>query len=429
MDKNFEVIWSNQWEPSTPKTQHANMVYRERWPNLDNKSKHCGEDINDVIDQIPEHDVLVGGFPCQDYSVATTLRNSKGMLGKKGVLWWSIDAIIDKAKKKPRYLILENVDRLLASPAGQRGRDFAVVLHSLNKHGYDVEWRVINAADYGMPQRRRRVFILGYLRDSERSLIPPDDIHGWLSSKGILSSEFKVDPVGFDMLEIIKFKGKWSKLKYVSDHFNIDGKSQRFSNTGAMVNGKVYSVKTIALREDEKTLGDIVGLTKEDGLKIPSEFIIDKNERLAKETKVTHLDDAGEDHIEIYKTKYEIWEHLKGSKRLSRKSRSTGARYKFAEGAMVFPDPLDRPSRTIITGEGGSSPSRFKHVIKDGRKSRRLLPIELERLNMFPPDHTYLNDKVTTPTKRAFFMGNALVVGIVERIGKSLSRFHAKNNI
>ena len=420
MPKNYEVIWSNQWEPSTKVLQHASMVYESKWP----KTAHSNEDINNVIDQVPEHDVLVGGFPCQDYSVATTLRNSKGLLGKKGVLWWSIDAIIAKAKKKPRFLILENVDRLLGSPANQRGRDFAVMLHSLNEHGYDVEWRVINAADYGMPQRRRRVFILGYLRQSGRSQIPSNDIHGWLSSKGVLSSEFELEPIGFDLLELIEFKGRWKKLKYVSDNFNIDGKSQKFSNTGAMVNGKVFTVHTAPKREPEMTLGEIVQMTKADGIEIPKDFIIDKKERLSKPMIVTLLDDAGEEYIKILETKFEVWEHLKDSKRLSRKNKTTGYKYKFAEGSMAFPDPLDRPSRTIITGEGGPSPSRFKHVIRDSGKLRRLLPVELERLNMFPADHTYLDDKTTPPTKRAFFMGNALVVGIIERIGKSFISFN-----
>ncbi len=86
---------------------------------------------------------------------------------------------------------------------------------------------------------------------------------------------------------------------------------------------------------------------------------------------------------------------------------------------MPFPDPLERPSRTIVTGEGGSSPSRFKHVVKDHEgRLRRLPPVELERLNMFPDDHTKAEG--ISDTKRAFFMGNALVVGIVERIGKEL---------
>ena len=86
---------------------------------------------------------------------------------------------------------------------------------------------------------------------------------------------------------------------------------------------------------------------------------------------------------------------------------------------MIFPDPLEKPSRTIITGEGGKSPSRFKHVIETDKGLRRLTPIELERLNGFPDNHTSLEE--ISNVKRAFFMGNALVCGVVEKIGNELS--------
>ena len=85
------------------------------------KAGHITEDIENVLTKnIPYHDVLVGGFPCQDYSVASLLKNSKGLLGKKGVLWWSIYKILEEKKRKPKYLILENVDRLLLSPVTQK---------------------------------------------------------------------------------------------------------------------------------------------------------------------------------------------------------------------------------------------------------------------------------------------------------------------
>ena len=158
LESNYEVIWSNQWEPAT-KTQHASQVYITRF----GENGHSAQDISSVeVDDIPDHDLLVGGFPCQDYSVATLLKNSKGLIGKKGVLWWSIHKILSEKQNKPKYLFLENVDRLLISPTGQRGRDFAIILKSLNDLGYAVEWRVINASEYGMPQRRRRIFILAY---------------------------------------------------------------------------------------------------------------------------------------------------------------------------------------------------------------------------------------------------------------------------
>ena len=108
----YEVVWSNQWEPST-KVQHASMVYETRW----DKKNHCNQDISTVeISAIPNHELLVGGFPCQDYSVATTLKNSKGLIGKKGVLWWSIHKILSEKENKPKYLFLKNVDNLGVTP-------------------------------------------------------------------------------------------------------------------------------------------------------------------------------------------------------------------------------------------------------------------------------------------------------------------------
>src|SRR5690625_3771871 len=189
---NYEVVWSNQWEPLT-KIQHASMVYEARF----GKENHSNQDIATVLtEEIPDHDLLVGGFPCQDYSVATTLNNSKGLKGKKGVLWWAIHGILERKKNKPKYLLLENVDRLLKSPASQRGRDFAVMLQSLNQLGYAVEWRVINAAEYGMPQRRRRVFFIGYHKTTDlyKRLQESENIN-WLTSEGVIANAFPVESI------------------------------------------------------------------------------------------------------------------------------------------------------------------------------------------------------------------------------------------
>ena len=377
----FEVIWSNQWEPSTKK-QHASMVYEARFGN----KGHSNKDIALVaIDEIPDHDLLCGGFPCQDYSVATTLNNSKGLKGKKGVLWWSIHRILEEKKnKRPKYLFLENVDRLLKSPGAQRGRDFAVMLQSLNELGYAIEWRVINAADYGMPQKRRRVFFLGYHRSSQLykkvKIIEKLD---WILDQGTIAHSFPIHHTE----EFYKFKLE-GDLVHITNNFNIKGESSPFMNTGIMVDGKVCTANTEADYEGRRILlGDILQKGR-----IEKEFLINKSD--------------------IHK-----WEYLKGSKKEERISK-TGHHYNYSEGGMIFPDSLDGPSRTIITGEGGPSASRFKHVVKTKNGLRRLTPVELERLNMFPDGHT--KHPNVTNAKRAFFMGNALVVGVVERIGRSL---------
>ena len=377
---NYKIVWSNQWEPST-KIQHASMVYEARF----GKANHSNEDINEIVtrnvEEIPDHDLLVGGFPCQDYSVATTLHNSKGLKGKKGVLWWAIHKILENKKNKPKYLLLENVDRLLKSPVGQRGRDFAVMLQSLNNLGYAVEWRVINAAEYGMPQRRKRIFFLAYHKSSKvYKTIKNCNKKDWLIEEGTIARAFPV--IQTNRIEELQLKGDLVKL---TKEFNKDGKVSPFLNTGLMFKAKVITMKTESAYEGKKTvLGDILQKGE-----VSSEFFIDENDKPK-------------------------WEYLKGAKKENRKTKN-GFEYNYTEGAMIYPDALDNASRTIITGEGGKSPSRFKHVVKTSRGLRRLTPIELEKLNLFPINHTKLDN--ITDAKRAFFMGNALVVGIVEKLG------------
>lgn len=380
-DARFEVVFSNQWEPGR-RRQHASDVYVARF----GPQHHSNKDIATVdVKAIPEHDMLVGGFPCQDYSVASTLKNSKGLHGKKGVLWWQIHRILSEKKSKPRYLLLENVDRLLGSPVGQRGRDLAVMLRSLDQLGYAVEWRVINAAEYGMPQRRRRVFLLGYHKSTAqykalRKSVPAE----WMTGTGTMAKAFpaRVDGalVQFSIAE---------ELDVLSKEFGERKGRSPFKNAGIMVDGMVFTGAVEAAHTGELArLGD--HLLPDD--QVPAEYYITRKE-------------------------LPQWRYLKGAKKEARSSAS-GHSYAYSEGAMVFPDPLDRPSRTIITGEGGRGASRFKHVVcTDGKRFRRLTPVELERLNMFPDGHT----AGVSDAWRAFFMGNALVVGVVERIGKALA--------
>lgn len=381
----YETIWNNQWEPSTIH-QDASLVYRARFGS----KGHCNKDINTVpSNEIPDHDLMVGGFPCQDYSVASTLSRSGGIEGKKGVLWWQIYRILDeKGENRPNYIFFENVDRLLGSPAKQRGRDFAIILASLADLGYIVEWRVINAADYGMPQRRRRTYIVGYHEDSHVA-DKFQELKDWVLYDGVMAKAFPFTAKDKSLSEF-EIEGT---IKEVSDIFNKAGKESPFGNAGIMCNRFVYSVDAEAVYEGPTmTLG---GNVIDESL-VPEEFFI-PNEEISK------------------------WEYEKGAKKIERTSKE-GFKYTFSEGGMAFPDSLDKPSRTIITGEGGPSASRFKHVIlTPSGRYRRLTPIELERLNMFPDNHTCHPD--VSDGRRAFLMGNALVCGIVQQIGKSLYRF------
>ena len=391
--KKFEVIWSNQWEPLTKNQQHASWVYENKF----GKKNHSNENIEEVDTKvIPDCDVLVGGFPCQDYSVATTLKNSKGLKGKKGVLWWSIERILREKKKKPKYLILENVDRLLKSPSKQRGRDFAVMLSCLNKLDYAVEWRVINAAEYGFPQRRRRVFILGYHKSTKHYKQLIKKPHDWLDINGTHAKAFPIKEINLEDLKEFKLKKNSSSkflekdIESISKNFGKKDKLSRFQNTGICFEGHVFTYKSIPSYSGKyKRLKDVVDLKN----KVDDAFyIIDKKEE-------------------------KKWRYLKGPKKEKRVTKD-GFKYDYAEGGMIYPDDLENASRTIITGEGGPSPSRFKHVIQTKFGIRRLTPIELEKLNGFPKNHTKLEG--ITDAKRAFFMGNALVCGVVEKIGDNL---------
>jgi len=382
----YKTVWNNQWEPATKK-QHASEVYVSRF----GPDGHSNIDIAKVISsEIPKHDLLVGGFPCQDYSVARNLSSADGIVGKKGVLWWQIYRILkEKGKDSPSYLMLENVDRLLKSPTTQRGRDFAIIVSSLNDLGYIVEWRVINAADYGMPQRRRRVFIMGYKKGTPiyKKITKLKKSSDWIKKKGVMSIAF---PVLLDKNNSNGFNISGEILD-ISENFNKENpKKSPFLNAGIAIERQIFSEEVIPNYSYKKmVMGDILVDEKD----VPLEFFIEEKD-------------------------LDKWRYLKGAKKEERKGKN-GFKFFYTEGSMVFPDSINQPSRTIITAEGGSTPSRFKHVIKTpSGRLRRLMPIELERLCMFPENHTIGQ----TDSRRAFFMGNSLVVGVVERLGKALIR-------
>jgi len=382
----WNTVWSNQWEPST-KTQHASSCYIANF----GPAGHSNEDIDVAVArfengeaQLPDAEMIVGGFPCQDYSVAKSLSSSAGLEGKKGVLWWQIHRLV--SIRKPKVVFLENVDRLLKSPSKQRGRDFAIMLRTLGDLGYQIEWKVLNAADFGFSQRRIRVFIVAIRSDvaKEKGLNFDNFLtHGILVNAFVASSyseknqfSLAVDP------------------EEISDNFNLAGKSSPFLNSGVYADGVVLTAKA-SYQSSTFVSGKLADALEPDSKVPPSYWIA--SERLGE------------------------WEFLKGAKSLERVSKS-GHVYNYSEGKMAFPDSLDKPSRTILTGEGGSSPSRFKHIVQTSGGFRRLLPIELERLNGFPDDWTKLDSEGNeiSDVKRAFFMGNALVVGLVEIAGRAI---------
>lgn len=309
----FQVVWSNQWEPST-KAQHASDIYVQNF----GPEGHSNDDITTVpAEAVPETDLLVGGFPCQDYSVANTLQRASGLVGKKGVLWWEIYRLLAEMPVRPPYVLLENVDRLLKSPASHRGRDFAIMLASLSDLGYAVEWRVINAADYGMPQRRKRVFIFAYLLGTPlyASALKASDGDNWLGRNGVFGQTFPADPPG-NLMFASPYVLEGTPVEITEKYPSTS--QTPFRTAGLMVKRNVISTDVTATYSGSQVvLGDILV----DETDVPSEFYI------------------GDE--------LEQWRYLKGAKTLKRVNKTTGHEYNYSEGSMTFPDALDKPSSTL----------------------------------------------------------------------------------
>ncbi|EGQ0310552.1 DNA (cytosine-5-)-methyltransferase [Staphylococcus pseudintermedius] len=375
----FDVNWANQWEPSR-KVQHAFDCYNQRFSN----GKHVNRDIAEVSDiemAQTNADMIVGGFPCQDYSVARSLRGELGIEGKKGVLFWQIIRFVQNTY--PKYLLLENVDRLLKSPSNQRGRDFAVMLSTLNELGYDIEWRVINAADYGNAQRRRRVFIFGYKQDLNYSKqMEKELLEDIIYKKGMFAQAFPIE--NEPNKKRIAQTTIWSNIAEVSDKFKF-----QFYNSGIMRGGKILTIDTIPKFEKPLTLQEII------------------------EENVDEIYSLSNEQIEKFR-------YLRGPKKIKRTTKD-GHEYYFSEGGMSETDSLDLPARTMLTSEG--SVNRSTHFLNVNNNYRTLTPVEAERLNGFPDNWTD-----TMPDRMRFFcMGNALVVPIITRIGNQIEKIEKLN--
>lgn len=381
----FEVIWANQYEPSR-KNQFAFNIYQKQFP----ETKLTNDDFSKIDKtRIPDMDLLVGGFPCQDYSVAAS--GAKGIEGKKGVLWWDIRNTIEV--KKPEYIFLENVDRLLSSPGvtkDQPGRDFGIMLRTLSDLGYGVTWKMINASDYGFPQKRRRTFIFAFRKDSnfmedmkKINLESKDEICSFLTDMPPLSSTLANEEIHeFEEISLVD----QLELKDFSDNFRVKG---GFRKTGFMIEGHVYMANYQPITRPQWTLGMII-----------KPNIKDESLYLSTEQKKKFID-------------------LKAGFRTIKTSKK-GHSYKYGMGAIAYPDKLDQPARTMVTSE--HTISRMSHVVADpGTGNPRLIsPEEAELINMFPEGWTKMEG--VSNSNRYFAMGNALVVGLVTEIGKEIYR-------
>lgn len=392
-NRDWKFVWENQWEPST-KLQHAFDCYKKRFniqevDDENNPLYWCNKDISTVpIEIIPNHTLLVGGFPCQDYSVARTLSGEKGIEGKKGVLFWEISRILE-GKNTP-FVLLENVDRLLKSPAKQRGRDFGIMLRTLHDLGYNVEWRVINAAEYGCAQRRRRIFIFAWKKELKYNKITKKDSSDILYHNGLFAKTFPIENKTKDdkPFRDIDLKSFVDRVQ-MTESFNF-----QFGNTGLMKDGIVYTFDSLPIIEKATTLREIRDLN--DNLE---EYYLDQ-------------------------TQEQKFRSLRGSKKIER-FKPNGEVYYYSEGAMAFPDDLDLPGRTMLTSE--ASINRSTHVIEDAHsgKLRFITPIEAERMQSFPDNwtNTGMSEK-----RRYFMMGNALVTKLINKLEYNLRNIVEKEN-
>ena len=376
----WTFVWANQWEPSTKK-QHAYDCYATRF----GKEHASNVDIS-LVDknEIPNHTLLTGGFPCQDYSVAHPRNSEKGIEGKKGVLWWQINEIL--LKKKPSFVLLENVDRLLKAPSSQRGQAFGIILRCFNDAGYGVQRRVINAADYGHPQKRRRTFVFAFHKSTRyyskfvKQSRNKSETEVMLSQLMFSQGFPCVLKNGAKTRETIIDKEHYADLVEVSNKFSFP-----FGNIGYSVKHHVITTDVVAnCSIQPKTLGECL-----DCESVP-DF--------------------------CYKTNFEKFKYLKGAKRIQRTAKN-GHIYTYSEGPIPFPDHLDQPGRTMLTSEGTTN--RSSHYILDpvSQKYRILTPVECERLDEFPDNWT----NTGMPQRfRYFIAGNALVTGLITEMGKTI---------
>jgi DNA (cytosine-5)-methyltransferase 1 len=142
-DHGCETVFASEWDKSAQDMYEANFGMRPFG------------DINDILPgDIPGHDILLAGFPCQPFSIAG---KGLGFFDTRGTLFFNIEAILEA--KKPRAFLLENVKRLTTHDGGNT---FRVILETLQRLGYHVHYKVLNSMQYGVPQKRERIYIVGF---------------------------------------------------------------------------------------------------------------------------------------------------------------------------------------------------------------------------------------------------------------------------
>jgi DNA-methyltransferase (dcm) len=206
----FEIVWANDFD------KDAQAVYTHNIGNIDKR------DILDVKeDEIPNGDILTAGFPCQPFSNAG---NRKGVHDSRGMLYKECLRIIEK--KMPKVILFENVKGLLSTKYidGQKLIDVIISdLESMNQIGYDVTYQLVNASDYGVPQNRQRVIVIGVRKDLKIKFAFPKPLKKEnLSLRYVLDIpdgvqnqiDWQLSPQAMDMINHIPEGGSWKDVPY-----------------------------------------------------------------------------------------------------------------------------------------------------------------------------------------------------------------------
>lgn len=195
----FDCVYSNEFD------KYASQIYKKHYGECDTR------DIRDVkAEEIPTHDLLTAGFPCQAFSIAG---KRGGFADTRGTLFFEIARIAEQ--KRTPYLLLENVKGILSH---DKGNTFGRILQVLDELGYDCQWQVLNSKNFGVPQNRERVFIIGHLRGGSRPKVFPLRGNGSKDSVPTLRATY--------------YKGYQTRgpmLKYVG---GIEGKRKKWLEDG-----------------------------------------------------------------------------------------------------------------------------------------------------------------------------------------------------
>ena len=344
----FHCVWSNEWD------KYANQIYTKHFGECDSR------DIRTVdTKDIPDHDLLCAGFPCQSFSIAG---KRLGFEDTRGTMFFEIARII--RDKRPRYFLLENVKGLLSH---DEGKTFQTILGVLSDLGYEYQWQVLNSKNFGVPQNRERVFIVGHLRETSRP---------------------EVFPIGesYSISHRTKYTEQAGRSRISS---TIDARYGSLRNAGETYLhyiGGIRGKRDMWLKDNKKNSRNFSQgqrVYSSDGI---ASTIAGNAGGLGGKTGLYAIPVLTPDRME---------------------KRQNGRRFK-NDGDPAF----------TLT-------SQDKHGVYDGLNIRRLTPVECERLQGFPDNWT----EGISDTQRYKCLGNAVTTLVITEIGRKLIQTKEVNQI